>query len=129
LIVLCGLGVVAGVGVVMGAPRLGHVFPVLRDLARHPGLLAVCTVGYLFLGIGLFCCQLLFALSAPIRPLVAAGSGCVALALASIGASSAGPTASAAFGLVAGAGVYASVAVTLARRAFGHADLTFYRTL
>ncbi len=62
LLVLGGLAVVAGAGVIVGAPRLGATFPILADLARHPGLLAACTVGYLFLGIGLFCSQLLFSL-------------------------------------------------------------------
>jgi hypothetical protein len=129
LAVLGGLGVMVGSLVVVGAPRLGRSFPILEDLARHPGLLAASTVGYLFLGTGLFCSQLLFALSAPMRPLVAAWSGCVALAVVSIGATWSGPTVSAVAGLVAGAGVYACVAVTLAHRAFAAADLTYYRTL
>ena len=58
---------------------------ILGDLARHPGLLAACTVGYLCLGVGLFCSQLLFSLSAPMRPSAAAWAGLVALAVASIG--------------------------------------------
>ena len=95
----------------------------------HPGLLAVCTVGYLLLGTGLFCSQLLFALSAPMRPLSAAWAGCAALVAASISAAWTGPTVSAVAGLVAGAGVYACVAVVLAHRAFSRADLTYYRTL
>ncbi len=129
LAVLGGLSVVAGALVILGAPRLGHAFPILEDLARHPGLLAACTVGYVLLGTGLFSCQLLFALSAPMGPLTAAWSGGVALAAVSIGAAWAGPTVSAVAGLMVGAGVYASVAVVLAYRAFAHADLTFYRTL
>ena len=83
-----GLAVVSGAAVIVGAPRLGATFPILEDLARHPGLLAACTVGY-SLGIGRFCSQLLFSLSAPMRPLVAAWAGLVALATTSIGA--AGP--------------------------------------
>ncbi len=129
LTVLGGLALVAGAAVIVGAPRLGATFPILEDLAHHPGLLAACTVGYLFLGVGLFCSQLLFALSAPMRPLVAAWAGCVSLVVVSIGAGWAGPTVSAVAGLVAGAGVYACVAVVLAHRAFAHADLTYYRTL
>jgi hypothetical protein len=129
LLVLGGLGIVTGAAVIVGAPRLGTTFPILDDLARHPGLLAACTVGYLLLGIGLFCCQLLFALSAPVRPLVAAWSGCAALAVASISSAWAGPTVSAVAGLVAGAGVYACVAVAVASRAFARPDLTYYRTL
>ena len=92
-------------------------------------LLAACTVGYLLLGTGLFCSQLLFALSAPMRPLAAAWAGCFVLALTSISAAWAGPTVSAVAGLVAGAATYACVAVVLAYRAFAHADLTYYRTL
>jgi len=129
LAVLAGLSVVSGLAVVEGAPRLGSRFVVLRDLTSHPGLLAACTVGYLLLGAGIFSCQLLFALSAPMRPLVAVWSGCFALVVASIAAAPAGPTVCAAAGLVAGAGVFAAVAVTLAHRAFAHADLTYYRTL
>jgi hypothetical protein len=129
MIVLGGLAVVSGAAVIVGIPRLGARFPILADLARHPGLLAACTVGYLLLGTGLFCSQLLFALSAPMRPLVAAWAGCFALALTSISAAWAGPTVSAVAGLVAGAATYACVAVVLAYRAFAHADLTFYRTL
>jgi len=129
LLMLSGLAVVAGAAVIVGAPRLGATFPILEDLARHPGLLTACTVGYLCLGIGLFCSQLLFSLSAPMRPLVAAWAGLVALATTSIGAAWAGPTVSAVAGLVAGAGVYACVAVALAHRAFMRADLTYYRTL
>jgi hypothetical protein len=129
LLVLGGLAVVAGAVVIVGAPRLGAAFPILADLVRHPGLLAACTIGYLFLGIGLFCSQLLFSLSAPMRPLAAAWSGLAALIATSIGAAGAGPTVSAVAGLVAGAGVYAAVAVVLAHRAFTRADLTYYRTL
>jgi hypothetical protein len=128
-LVLSALAVVAGAAVIVGAPRLGVTFPILADLARHPGLLAACTVGYLFLGIGLFCSQLLFSLSAPMRPLAAAWAGLAALGATSIGAAWAGPTVSAIAGLVAGAGVYAAVAVMLAHRAFTRADLTYYRTL
>jgi hypothetical protein len=127
--VLGALGVVAGAAVIVGTPRLGAAFPILEDLHRHPGLLAACTVGYLLLGTGLFCSQLLFALSAPMRPLAAAWAGCLALVAGSIAAAWAGPTVSAAVGLVAGAGVYAFVAVALAHRAFAQADLTYYRTL
>jgi hypothetical protein len=129
LIVLAGLAVVAGAAVVVGAPRLGATLPILADLAQHPGLLAGCTVGYLFLGVGLFCSQVLFAMSAPMRPLAAAWAGCAALTAASISAAWAGPSVSAVAGLVAGAGTYGCVAVLLAHRAFAHADLTFYRTL
>ncbi|HVA03173.1 MAG TPA: hypothetical protein VMU64_05430 [Acidimicrobiales bacterium] len=129
LLVLGGLAVVAGAGVIVGAPRLGATFPILADLARHPGLLAACTVGYLLLGIGLFCSQLLFSLSAPMRPLAAAWAGLAALTTTSIGTAWAGPTVAAVAGLVAGAGVYAAVAVALAHRAFTRADLTYYRTL
>jgi hypothetical protein len=53
----------------------------------------------------------------------------VALAATSIGVTWAGPTVAAVAGLVAGAGVYACVAVVLAHRAFSRADLTYYRTL
>jgi len=129
LTVLGGLAVVAGAAVVVGAPRLGATFPILEDLARHPGLLAACTMGYLFLGTGLFCSQLLFALSAPMRPLAAAWAGCVTMVVVSIAATWAGPTMSSVVGLVAGAGIYACVAVVLAQRAFGQPDLTYYRTL
>jgi hypothetical protein len=129
LLVLGGLAVVAGVAVIVGAPRLGATFPILGSLAQHPGLLAACTVGYLFLGFGLFCSQLLFSLSAPMRPLAAAWAGLMALGVTSIGATWAGPTVAAVAGLVAGAGVYACVAVALAYRAFARADLTYYRTL
>ncbi len=129
LLVLGGLAAVAGGAVIVGAPRLGATFPILEDLARHPGLLAACTVGYLFLGIGLFSSQLLFALSAPVPPLAAAWAGLVALVAASAGAAGDGATVSAVAGLVAGAGVYACVAVGLAHRAFTRADLTYYRTL
>jgi len=129
LMVLGGLAVVSGAAVIVGAPRLGATFPILADLARHPGLLAACTVGYLCLGVGLFCSQLLFSLSAPMPPLVASWAGLGALAAASTGAAWAGPTVSAVAGLVAGAGVYACVAVVVANRAFTRADLTYYRTL
>ncbi len=129
LTLLGGLALVSGIVVGVGAPRLGATFPILRDLATHPGLVAACTLGYLFLGTGLFCSQLLFALSAPMRPLAAAWAGCVSLVVVSIGEAWAGPTVSAVAGLVAGAGVYASVAVVLADRAFAQADLTYYRTL
>jgi hypothetical protein len=129
LLVLGGLAVVAGAAVIVGAPRLGTTFPILGDLARHPGLLAACTIGYLCLGVGLFASQLLFSLSAPMRPLVAAWAGFAGLAAASVGAGSAGPTIAAVAGLVAGAGVYSAVAVVLAHRAFIRADLTYYRTL
>ncbi len=129
LMVLGGLAVLAGGAVIVGAPRLGATFPILEDLARHPGLLSACTVGYLFLGVGLFCSQLLFSLSAPMPPLAAAWAGLGALAAASAGAAWAGPTVSAVAGLVAGAGVYACVAVGVAHRAFARADLTYYRTL
>jgi len=129
LMVLGGLAVLAGGAVIVGAPRLGATFPILEDLARHPGLLSACTVGYLFLGVGLFCSQLLFSLSAPMPPLAAAWAGLGALAAASAGAAWAGPTVSAVAGLVAGAGVYACVAVGVAHRACTRADLTYYRTL
>jgi len=129
LIVLGGLAAVSGAAVVVGAPRLGAAFPILADLARHPGLLAACVVGYLCLGAGLFSSQLLFSLSAAMRPLAAAWSGLAALVVMSIGSAWAGPTVSAVAGLVAGAGVYACVAVVLAHRAFTRADLTYYRTL
>jgi hypothetical protein len=101
----------------------------LEDLAHHPGLLAACTVGYLFLGTGLFCSQLLFALSAPMRPLAAAWAGCLTMVVVSIAGAWAGPTVSAVVGLVAGAGIYACLAVVLAYRAFARPDLTYYRTL
>lgn len=129
LIVLGGLAAAAGAVVIVVAPRLGATFPILGDLARHPGLLAACTVGYLCLGVGLFCSQLLFSLSAPMPPLAAAWAGLVALVATSIGAAWAGPTVAAVAGLVAGAGVYSCVAVVLAQRAFTRADLTYYRTL
>ena len=129
LTVLGGLAAVSGAAVIVGAPHLGAKFPILEALARHPGLLAACTVGYLLLGTGLFCSQLLFALSAPMRPLAAAWAGCFAMTLTSVSAAWAGPTVSAVAGLVAGAGTYACVAVVLAYRVFAHADLTYYRTL
>jgi hypothetical protein len=129
LTVLGGLAVAAGTAAALGAPRLGSRFPILSDLARHPALLTACVVGYVFLGIGLFCSQLLFALSAPTRPLVAAVSGCGALVVGTVVAAGFGPTVSATAGLVAGAGAYALVAVVLARDAFAHADLTYYRNL
>jgi hypothetical protein len=129
LLVLGGLAVVSGAAVIVGAPRLGATFPLLDALALHPGLLAACTVGYLCLGVGLFCSQLLFALSAPMRPLAAAWGGLLALFVTSIASAWSGPTVSAVAGLVAGASVYAGVAVVLAHRAFMRADLTYYRTL
>jgi MFS family permease len=129
LLVLGGLAVVTGAAVIVGAPRLGATFPILEDLARHPGLLTACTIGYLCLGVGVFCSQLLFSLSAPMRPLAAAWAGLVALTATSIATAWAGPTVSAVAGLVAGAGVYACVAVVLAHRSFMRADLTYYRTL
>jgi len=129
LAMLCALGAVTVAAVLALAPRLGHEFPILADLARYPGLLAACAVGYFLLGVGLFCCQLLFALSSPSRPLVAAGAGCAALVVAAVASTGGGPTVSATAGLVAGAGVYALAAVALARDAFAHADLTYYRTL
>lgn len=129
MIVLGGLAVTAGAAVIAGAPRLGATFPILGDLARHSGLLAACTIGYLLLGAGLFCSQLLFSLSAPIGPLAAAWAGLLALIAASVSAFWAGPTMSAVAGLVVGAGVYACVAVVIAYRAFALADLTYYRIL
>jgi len=125
---LLGLGSVAGVVVVLGAPHLGTRLPILDDLARHQGLLAACTVGYVLLGTGLFSCQLLFSLSAPMWPLAAAGAGSVALFVASGSTMSFGPTAAAAVGLVAAAGLFAAVALYGAHRTFSQADLVYYRT-
>lgn len=128
LAMLLGLGVVTGVVVVVGAPHLGTSLPILKDLGRHQGLLAACTAGYVLLGAGLFACQLLFSLSAPMWPLAAAGVGCFGLIVASGSAMAAGPTAAAAVGLVAAAGLFAAVALYGARQTFSRADLVYYRT-
>jgi len=123
-----GFGVVSGLVVVFGAPRLGVSLPLLGDLARHQGLLAACAVGYVLLGLGLLCCQLLFSLSAPTWPLAAACGGCASLFVASGATMSDGATAAAAVGLVAAAGVFAVIALLGAHRAFSRADLAYYRT-
>jgi hypothetical protein len=129
LAVLIALAGATTAAAVVGLPHVGAAVPVLEGLAQHPGLLTACAAGYCLLGVGLFCSQLLFSLSAAIPPLAAAWSGCASLALGSIAAAAAGPTVSAATGLVAGAAVYATTAVVLAHRAFARADLTYYRTL
>jgi hypothetical protein len=123
-----GFGVVAGLVVVIGAPRLGATLPILGDLAAHQGLLAACAVGYVLLGLGLFCSQLLFSLSAPTWPLAAAAGGCASLFVAAAATMPAGATAAAAVGLVAAAGVFAAIALFGAHRAFSRADLAYYRT-
>ncbi|HXQ61913.1 MAG TPA: hypothetical protein VN796_06220 [Acidimicrobiales bacterium] len=128
LALVLGLGVTAGVAVIVGAPRLGTSLSILRDLTRHEGLLAACTAGYVLLGVGLFCCQALFSLSAPMWPLAAAGGGCASMVVASSGATSAGATVAAAVGLVAAAAVFAGVALLGAHRTFSRADLVYYRT-
>ncbi|HTZ09283.1 MAG TPA: hypothetical protein VMB72_09435 [Acidimicrobiales bacterium] len=129
LAMLLGLGVVTAAAVLVVAPTLGAKVPLLADLGHYPGLLAASVAGYLLLGTGLFAAQLLFSLSAPMRPLAAGGAGCAALAVGSLATIGFGPTVSATAGLVCGAAAYAVTAVLLARDAFAHADLTYYRTL
>jgi len=128
LAIALGFGVVAGLVVVIGAPRLGAVLPILGDLARHQGLLAACAIGYVLLGLGLFCCQLLFTLSAPTWPLAAASVGCASLFVASGATMPYGATAAATAGLLAATWVFAVIALLGAHRAFSRADLAYYRT-
>jgi hypothetical protein len=125
---MIGLGVAAGVAIVVGAPVLGRSLPILGDLSGHRVLLAACTVGDVLLGIGLFCCQLLFSMSAPTWPLTAAGAGTVALLAASGGAMAFGATAAAGIGLVAATSVFAATALYGAHRTFSRSDLAYYRT-
>jgi hypothetical protein len=128
LATMIGLGAAAGVVIVIGAPVLGTRLPILGDLAAHRGLLAACTAGDVLLGIGLFCCQLLFSMSAPTWPLAAASAGTVALLVASGGATALGATAAAGVGLVAATGVFAAVAFYGAHQTFSRSDLAYYRT-
>jgi hypothetical protein len=129
LVLLVGLAVAACAAIIVEAPRLGTHVALLTELHRHPGLLAACTVGYVMLGIGIFCSQLLFTLSAPARPLISVCAGLTALVTASAVAGGAGPTVSAAAGLLAGAFVFGATALVLAHTVFSRADHTYYRAL
>jgi len=128
LAMVLALGLGAGVVIVVGAPHVGTSLAILGDLDRHRGLLAACAAGYILLGTGLFCCQLLFSMSAPTWPLAAACAGSVALVAASAGALAFGATVAAAVGLVAASGVFAAVSFYGAHLMFSRADLAYYRT-
>jgi hypothetical protein len=127
--VLCGLELVTGVAAVVWLPRLGGAVHVLSELANHQGLLLLCTVGYLFLGAGMFCCQMMFSLSDAVPPVVASLAGAAGSVVGSIAAVGTGPAPSAAIGLIVGAGVFAVVALVSAHRAFARVDFTYYRAL
>jgi len=126
---LLALGGVAAVVVLVVAPTLGAQVPLLADLVHYPGMLAACVAGYLLLGVGLFSSQLLFSLSAPMRPLAAGVAGCAGVVVGTLATMGLGATVSATVGLVAGAAAYAALATALARDAFAHADFTYYRAL
>jgi hypothetical protein len=113
-------------------PRFAHGWLMAHGMAAAPSLLYTCSAGYFFLSVGMFASQLVFGLSSPAQPVVAAVSGTLVLVAGSALVDLTHLIAlaqGAAVSFAGGAALFAVLAVHSGARAFGRVDYTCYRSL
>ncbi|HET9059360.1 MAG TPA: hypothetical protein VFN61_05525, partial [Acidimicrobiales bacterium] len=113
-------------------PRFAHGWLLSHGMAAAPDLLYTCSAGFFFLSVGMFASQLVFGLSSPTQPVLAALCGVLVLvggsALLELGHLT-GQAQGAAVSFAAGAAVFGLLAVRSGAKAFGNIDFTCYRSL